>query len=136
RYRLVHVRHFADEIRERDFAKTCQSLALLDFRKPQNSGDDRKRLIECLYRLVCNHLQLLERLGAGAAALNISRARVSGVRRSCAMLLPTPARDWTRVSISSSMPLTIIASLEKGSPAFRAGVVHVDFRQRYTLPVR
>ncbi len=41
RYRLVHVAHFAYEIRKRDFAKAGQSLAILDFRKPQNGGDDR-----------------------------------------------------------------------------------------------
>ena len=37
------------------------------------------------------------------------------------MLLPTPAREWISVSISSSMPLTIMASLEKGSSVFRCG---------------
>src|SRR6202795_87595 len=69
RDRLVHIAHFAYEIRKRDCAKTCRSLTFLDFRKAQNGGDDRKRLIDCLYRFVCNHLQLLKRLGAGATAL-------------------------------------------------------------------
>src|ERR1700675_3354782 len=69
RDRLVHIAHFAYEIGKRDFAKTCRSLTFLDFRKAQNGGDDRKRLIDCLYRFVCNHLQLLKRLGAGATAL-------------------------------------------------------------------
>src|ERR1700676_209684 len=52
---------------------------------------------------------------------SVSRARVSGVRRSCAMSLPTPARERIRVSISSSMPLTIIASVEKESSVFCRG---------------
>src|ERR1700675_576171 len=69
RDRLVHIAHFAYEIGKRDFAKTCRSLTFLDFRKAQNGGDDRKRLIDSLYRFVCNHLQLLKCLGAGATAL-------------------------------------------------------------------
>src|SRR6202022_742440 len=69
RYRLVHVAHFAYEIGQRDIAKAGRSLAVLDFGKPQNSGDDRKRLIDALDRFVCNHLQLLQRVGAGATAL-------------------------------------------------------------------
>src|SRR6266446_6488830 len=68
-YRLVHVAHFADEIRQCDLAEACRSLIFLDFRKPQNGGNDRKRLIEPVYRFVCNHLQLLQRGGAGATAL-------------------------------------------------------------------
>ena len=43
------------------------------------------------------------------------RTRVSGVRRSCAMSSPTPASLWISVSISSSMPLTMPASLSNGS---------------------
>src|SRR6266436_9724932 len=68
-YRLVHFAHFTDEIRQCDFAEACRSLIFFDFREPQNGGNDRKRLIEPVYRLVCNHLQLLQRGGAGATAL-------------------------------------------------------------------
>ena len=38
---VISTPHFAYEIRKRDFAKAGQSLAILDFRKPQNCGDDR-----------------------------------------------------------------------------------------------
>src|SRR6266436_292145 len=68
-YRLVHVAHFADQFCKCDLAEACRSLILLDFRKPQNGGNDRKRLIEPVYRLVCNPLQLLQRRGAAATAL-------------------------------------------------------------------
>src|SRR5258705_7277463 len=68
-YRLVHVAHFADEIGRRDLAEAGRPLMFLDFRKPQNGGNDRKRLIEPVDRLVGNRLQLLQRRGAGATAL-------------------------------------------------------------------
>ena len=68
RYRLVHVAHFAHQIRKRDLAKAGRSLTFLDFGKPQNGGDDRKRLIDALYRFVRSRLQLLQRPGAGATA--------------------------------------------------------------------
>ena len=41
RDRLVHVRHFTHEIRKRDLAEGGKSLAVLNFRKPQDSGDGR-----------------------------------------------------------------------------------------------
>src|ERR1700730_5333151 len=69
RYRLVHVAHFSYKIGKRDFAKICRALTFFDFGKPQDSGYDRKRLIDSFYCFVCNHLQMLQRRGAGATAL-------------------------------------------------------------------
>ena len=69
RYRLVHIRNFADELRECDLAESCQSLTSLDFGKPQDSGNDRKRLIDRLYRPVRNLLQIFERHRAVTTAL-------------------------------------------------------------------
>src|SRR5258705_12095566 len=82
-YRLVHVAHFADEIGKRALAEAGRPLMFLDFRKPQNGGNDRKRLIEPVYRLVCNRLQLLQRGGAAATALE--RQSGSGERRAQGM---------------------------------------------------
>src|SRR5258707_7848203 len=67
--RLVLAAPFGDEFAQRALAEARRSLVFLDFRKPQNGGNDRKRLIEAVYRLVRNRLQLLQRRGAGATAL-------------------------------------------------------------------
>jgi hypothetical protein len=50
----INLPHFAHEIRERDFAEARPILTLLDFRKPQDGGHDRKRLIDCADRFACN----------------------------------------------------------------------------------
>jgi hypothetical protein len=77
---IVHITDFADDIRKRNFAEARQPLALLDFGKPHNGGDDRERLIYSSYRVLLNRLQFLQRAGPGAAVFE--RQPRPGERRS------------------------------------------------------
>ena len=121
RDRLVDIAHLPQYFVQRDGTESRRSPAIFDFGQPQQRRDNCKRLVDIPDRLVYNRMELFSVAALVRPRSSARRARVSGVLKSWAMSLPTPASAWIIISISSSMPLTIMASFENGSSTSRYG---------------
>ena len=116
RHRPVQLRHVGEQWRDVAAGEGGAPRTGLDLGDAQQCLEYRHDAIQIRGRPLDRATQFADRFGMRAASSRRARARVIGVRRSCAMALDTSRTPSISRAMRSSMSLIVSASWSNSSP--------------------